>query len=81
MTEPEAAEFLRVSLSKLKRKRAARKVPHYYDGRSVRYSRTALLRYIEESIVANMPIEPAPSKYRRAGHRSVKNQRAILDLI
>jgi len=81
LTEKEAAVFLRVSVSTLKRRRSSRQVPYQKNGRLIRYSRTALLRYIEETTIANIPIEPAPTRYRRAGCRSFRNQVALFDII
>lgn len=83
LTEPEAAENLRMSVKTLKRRRSAGQIAYVRDGRRVLYRREHLDAYLAAAEVAASapPPEPPEPRYRRAGARSARHRQALLDIL
>lgn len=58
LTEPEAADFVRLGLTKLRELRRDRKIP-YIPGKPIRYLRGSLLRWMAEQEVQVSTLIPA----------------------
>lgn len=73
LTEPEAAEFLRIGLSTLRKKRRMKAVPHL-PGKPTRYIRASLEEWISSQEVHAQEPDPAPyrpAKYNKRSNKSV----------
>ena len=82
MTEPEAAEFLRLSVKTLQRRRRARQIA-FIDDAGIRYLRSDLIEYLNarRTPASAPPPSPPEPKYRRAGANARANRETLLALV
>ncbi|HBB83672.1 MAG TPA: hypothetical protein DC031_10450 [Sulfitobacter sp.] len=78
MTEPEAAQYLRLSTKTLQRRRRDGQIAYIRDG-GIRYLMPDLQAYLEarRTAVKTSPPSPQNSKYRRA----MKRDHDVVDLL
>ncbi len=82
MTEPEAAEYLRLSAKTLQRRRTAGQISFIRDG-GIRYLLSDLDAYLiaRRTAAVTPPTSARAPKYRRTGAQSIQNREALLDIL
>lgn len=76
LTEPEAAEFLRIGLTKLRELRRTQLVPHNPQ-KPIRYMRTSLLEWMkEQEVPARKPV-PLPATTRSTTYKTNPDKAAL----
>ncbi|WP_304951449.1 helix-turn-helix domain-containing protein [Sulfitobacter sp.] len=76
LTEPEAAEFLRIGLTKLRELRRSELIP-YIPGKPVRYLSLSLLDWIKEQEVQVTAEAPRPATKRSTSYKTNPDKAAL----
>ncbi len=76
LTEPEAAKFVRIGLTKLRELRYAKLVPHN-PNKPIRYLRTSLLDWMKDQEVPVDKSVPMPATKRSTTYKMDRNKAAL----
>lgn len=76
LTEPEAAEFLRIGLTKLRELRRLELIPHI-PGKPVRYMSASLLSWMKEQEVPAKSLAPHPTTKRSTTYKTDPDKAAL----
>ncbi|MEP2984810.1 MULTISPECIES: helix-turn-helix domain-containing protein [Alphaproteobacteria] len=80
LTEPEAAKFLRIGLTKLREVRRSELIPHI-PGKPVRYMSASLLNWMKEQEVPAMKLDSKPAPKRSTTYKAKTDKAALRAVI
>ncbi|WP_297771754.1 helix-turn-helix domain-containing protein [uncultured Roseovarius sp.] len=76
LTEPEAAEFLRIGLTKLRAMRRAEQIPHNPQ-KPIRYLRSSLLEWMKAQEIPAKKVAPDPAPKRCTTYKTNHSKAAL----